>query len=146
LEGFEVLCAGGFAPQTPWKRQGKHLRFLITRWSAQGLASPDLAEKLVHLRRFVLWIRKRALLALLGAPLATGVSCVDKEHVLSRPSDAYARPNIPVLTYDKAMTALTEQRGNLRKAARAGYDHAYRVFRPSPKAVRARSRSLVSRF
>jgi hypothetical protein len=31
----------------------------------------------------------------------------------------YARPNIPVLTYDKAMAALTEQRGNLRNAARA---------------------------
>ena len=119
LEGFEVLRAGGFAPQTPWNLQGKHLRFLISRWSAQELTSPDLAEKLVHWRQFVLWIRKRALLALLSAPVRAGESCVDNEHVQRPAVVPYARPNIPVLTYDKAMAALTEQRGNLRNAARA---------------------------
>lgn len=119
LQGFEVLRAGGFAPQTPWNLQGKHLRFLIARWSAQELTSPDLAEKLVHWRQFVLWINKRALLALLSAPLPTGAPRVGKEHARSSAPATYGLPDIPVLTHDKAMAALTEQRGNLRKAARA---------------------------
>jgi hypothetical protein len=119
LAGFEALRASGYAPQTPHNFQGKHLRFLIARWSAQRLTPTDAVAKLEHWRQFLLWIRKRALLTLLILPVPAGEAGVEEKDDSIPGSAACMRPDIPVLTSEKAMEALTEHRGNLRKAARA---------------------------
>ena len=119
LAGFEALRASGYALQTPWNFGSKHLRVLINRWSTQRLTSEEAAERLEHWRQFLQWIRKRQLIALLSAPLTAGASSVESRHVQCSHAAAYSRPDIPMLTSDKAMEALTEHRGDLRKAARA---------------------------
>ncbi|MEX3900102.1 hypothetical protein [Paraburkholderia sp. BR10954] len=128
LAGFEALRASGYAPQTPLNFQGKHLRFLVARWSAQRLTSEDAAEKLEHWHQFLLWIRRRALLTLLILPVPAREAGVDEKDERIRGSAACMRPDIPVLTRDKAMEALTEHRGNLRKAARALGTTTHAVF------------------
>jgi hypothetical protein len=78
-----------------------------------------VGERLEHWRQFLLWIGKRVLIALLNTPLITGASSVQNEYLRCSHAAAYSRPDIPVLTRDKAMEAIMEHRGNLRKAARA---------------------------
>ncbi|MFL9865264.1 hypothetical protein PQR67_13895 [Paraburkholderia fungorum] len=119
LAGFEVLRAGGYALHTPRNFSGKHLRFLISVWSVQQLTSQEVAERLEHWRQFLLWIRKRVLIALLNMTLVTDASSVQDEYLRCSHAATYSRPDIPVLTRDKAMEAIMEHRGNLRKAARA---------------------------
>jgi Transcriptional regulator containing GAF, AAA-type ATPase, and DNA binding domains len=118
MDGFEALRAGGFALQTPWNFQGKHLSYLIARWSAQDATWYDQA-KLVHWREFLLWIRKRTLLALLNSTVRAQAPYGDKSPAVAAVVPARGGPAIPVLTYDNVLSALTEHRGNLRKAARA---------------------------
>ncbi|ANB71514.1 hypothetical protein AYM40_03375 [Paraburkholderia phytofirmans OLGA172] len=118
MDGFEALRAGGFALQTPWNFQGKHLSYLIARWSAQDATWYDQA-KLVHWREFLLWIRKRTLLALLNSTVRAQTAYGDKSPAVAAVAPARGGPAIPVLTYDNVLSALTEHRGNLRKAARA---------------------------
>ncbi|SHK84196.1 hypothetical protein [Paraburkholderia terricola] len=119
LAGFEALRASGYALQTPWNFSTKHLRVLINRWSTQRLTSEEAAERLEHWRQFLRRIRKHQLIALLSAPLTVGASGVGSKNLQCSHMAAYSRPDIPVLTSDKAMEALTEHRGDLRKAARA---------------------------
>lgn len=119
LAGFEALRASGYALQTPCNFRSKHLQFLITCWSTQRLTSEEMAERLQHWRQFLLWIRKHMLITLLNAPLITGASSVNNEYLRCPHAAAYSRPDIPVLTRDKAMEAIMEHRGNLREAARA---------------------------
>lgn len=119
LAGFEGLRAGGCALQTPLNFSSKHLRFLISLWSVQQMTFQEVAERLEHWRQFLLWIRKRVLIALLNTTLISGASNVHNEYLRCSHAATYSRPDIPVLTPDKAMEAIMEHRGNLRKAARA---------------------------
>jgi hypothetical protein len=118
LDGFEALRAGGFALQTPWNFQGKHLSYLIAWWRAQEPTWYD-QTKLVHWRQFLLWIRKRTLLALLNSTVRAEASCGHKTPAPVAVVPARGGAAIPVLAYDTVLSALTEHRGNLRKAARA---------------------------
>ncbi|MFM0414793.1 hypothetical protein [Paraburkholderia aromaticivorans] len=118
LDGFEALRAGGFALQTPRNLQGKHLSYLIGQWSAQDATWYD-QPRLVHWREFLLWIRKRTLLALINSTVRAQMAYGDKSPAVATVAQARGTPAIPVLTYDKVLSALTEHRGNLRKAARA---------------------------
>ncbi|WP_243658196.1 hypothetical protein [Paraburkholderia sp. BL9I2N2] len=147
LDGFETLRAGGFAPQTPWNFQGKHLSYLIAQWSAQEPGWYDLA-KLVHWRQFLLWIKKRTLLALLNSTARADASCDHNAPHEVAVVQAWRGAAIPVLSYDKALSALTEHRGNLRKAARVlgttprAVAQAFTEDRPSEKQVPAGIRIL----
>jgi hypothetical protein len=119
LMGFEALRASGYALQTPWNFRSKHLQVLISRWSTQRLTSEEAAERLQHWCEFFRWIRKPQLIVLMNAPLTAAASRVGGKPVQYSDASVYSRPDIPVLTSEKAMDALTEHRGNLRKAARA---------------------------
>ena len=119
LMGFEALRASGYALQTPWNFRAKHLQALINRWSTQPLTSEEAAERLGHWCEFFRWIRKPQLIVLINAPVTAAVSPVRSKRVQYSHASAYSRPDIPVLTSEKAMEALTEHRGNLLKAARA---------------------------
>ena len=66
LEGFRVLRAGGFTPETPWNLKAKHLHYLRARWSTEGLPEHAVADRLRHWREFVVWTNKRALLPILS--------------------------------------------------------------------------------
>ncbi len=120
LEGFRVLRAGGFTPETPWNLKAKHLHYLRARWSTEGLPEHAVADRLRHWREFVVWTNKRALLPILSlfpreaAPRSRDTRARSGELVHDNSPIA-----IPVLTEAIVMAALTEHRGNLRKAARA---------------------------
>ncbi|HDR9102821.1 TPA: hypothetical protein QDB15_002443 [Burkholderia vietnamiensis] len=117
LHGFQTLRKGGYALQSPWSLQGKHLRYLLEHWSREGIDASELAARIGHWRVFVKWIGKHALLAQLEwrAPVAgTGMG-------QSPPSSGQpvAPIDIPVLTREKVMAVLVAHRGNLHKTAHA---------------------------
>ena len=120
LEGFRVLRAGGFTPETPWNLKSKHLHYLRSRWSTEGLPEQAVAERLRHWREFVVWINKLGLLPILS--LFPRETAPRSRHTRA-PGGALVHDNtlpaIPVLTEAIVMAALTEHRGSLRRAAYA---------------------------
>ncbi|MFM0156757.1 hypothetical protein PQR05_19175 [Paraburkholderia sediminicola] len=120
LEGFRVLRAGGFASESPWNLRAKHLRYLRAHWSTEGLPENAVADKLRHWREFVVWINKRALLPILSLfPREAAPRSGDTRTRSGELLHDNSLITIPVLTEAIVMAALTEHRGNLRKAARA---------------------------
>jgi hypothetical protein len=115
LHGFQVLRAGGFAPQTPWNFRSKHLHYLIGRWLSEGVDGQELTDRITHLRLFVRWIGKYALLDELKI-YAVGAGAGDSS---ARTGHLASGIDIPLLTREKVMETLYEQRGDLRKTARA---------------------------
>lgn len=119
LEGFEALRSSGFALHSPWNFGSKHLRFLIDRWSTQQMTGKQCAERFEHWCQFLLWIRKRQLISLLNASMRTLTSPRANDGRGGTQVGGYARPAIPILTREKIMEVLDEQRGSLMRAARA---------------------------
>jgi hypothetical protein len=83
------------------------------------ISGTEHQPNLVHWRQFLLWIKKRTLLALLDSTARADASCDHNAPPEVAVVQAWRGAAIPVLTYDKALSALTEHRGNLHKAARA---------------------------
>jgi len=119
LQGFQTLRKGGYALQSPWSLQGKHLRYLQECWSREGIEARELAARIAHWRVFVRWIGKHALLAQLEvlAPAAgTGMSLDQSPTSSEQPA---APIDIPVLTRERVMAMLDAHRGSLHKTAHA---------------------------
>ncbi|MFM0692213.1 hypothetical protein PQQ64_07930 [Paraburkholderia graminis] len=117
LEGFEALRSSGFALQSPWNFKTKHLRFLIDRWSTQQMTREERAEQYEHWCQFLLWIRKQQLISLLNDSMRTLNSTGTNGSRPGMHAVAYARPVIPILTREKIMEVLDDQRGSLTRAA-----------------------------
>ncbi|WP_042320195.1 hypothetical protein [Paraburkholderia caledonica] len=118
-EGFEALHSSGYALHSPWDFRGKHLQLLIDRWSAQHMTPGERAERCEHWCQCLLWIRKRQLISLLNAWIRTRASPRENDSRRCTHVVGYVRPAIPILTREKVLEVLTEQRGSLRRAARA---------------------------
>jgi hypothetical protein len=82
---------------------------------SEGVDGQELTDRITHLRLFVRWIGKYALLDELKI-YAVGAGAGDSS---ARTGHLASGIDIPLLTREKVMETLYEQRGDLRKTARA---------------------------
>jgi hypothetical protein len=115
LHGFQTLRKGGYALQSPWSLQGKHLRYLLQRWSREGIDAREVDARIAHWRVFVRWIGKHALLAPLELPAPAAGTGIGQSPASSE--QPVAPIDIPVLTREKVMAVLDAHRGSLHKTA-----------------------------